>query len=290
MKHFLSITLACAFVAQTASAKDPHNQISDFAGRKQIIVKWQDEAKAPALDASTKPTKKGATFADKKTQGVNALLKSNVTRKRLDVLYVGHLSLWVVDNNGVSEVNLPYLGATNIEWTDSDGLTYQIKEYPFDNNHAPIEGVVLKGDKFAGKFILKSVKERAIPASGRWIGQLGFPGGALLDVDLQIADRGMSAGNGCKSLPAQIGFPGQADQESYVTVCKTKTGAVYNGNVFYTDERYDDRYYISFTTEYTKFKDGSEAFQGSSWILSLAGGGSSEGKIYTSRPARFELP
>ncbi len=148
---------------------------------------------------------------------------------------------------------------------------------------------MLKGGKAIGKFLVKSVKHRVFGGSGRWIGELAFPGGAKLPFGLQISDIAQEGTPGCQSLPSRAVFPGHAYQDVWVSVCKTEGGVKYSAGLFYTDERTNDRWFVSFDASHDTFTDGSQALQGSSFILSLDGGGSSEGKIYTGRPARFQL-
>lgn len=276
MKTFISSLLAVAFIVPSAAAKDPHNALSDFAGRKTLSINWA--------------AKTDARISDRKI--LSRTWKSSARlsmTKSIDVLYADHLTLWVVDSHGVAELELPYLGAQDFEWTDSDGYTFRIANYPMDNNHAPVNGTVSKDGKKAGTFTLYASKAKSFPVAGRWVGQVAFPGGAGLDIDLQFGDIGTDAGAGCVILPAQIGFFGHADQETSFMACKTKDGYTFNGTVFFTDERHDDRYFISFDGQHTAFDNGSEAFQGNSYIIGLSSPASSPGLFYTSRPSRFQL-
>ncbi len=76
--------IGLAFAAQ---AKDPHNQIADFSGKKVLKVK----------------------------------IGSSAYKSHAEVLYMGDLSLWLVDGNGVHEVRVPYLGSPDFEWTGAVG-------------------------------------------------------------------------------------------------------------------------------------------------------------------------
>ncbi|MEZ4267365.1 MAG: hypothetical protein R3F39_13375 [Myxococcota bacterium] len=148
----LSLTL---MMAAPALAKDAWNQTGDILGYKFLQ----------------------ASFADGSSQS-----------QRLEFMYLGAADLQVFTGGGVRRVETQGLGTDFFAWQDGQGRTYQISGYPYENNHAPVYGVVLKGGATViGKFQMLSVKGVVPGVAGRWSGVMAFPGGREYTTSLNVS-------------------------------------------------------------------------------------------------------
>jgi hypothetical protein len=177
-----------AIIAAPAAAKDAWNQTGDILGYKLLQ----------------------ATFADGSSQS-----------QRLEFIYLGAADLQVFTKGGARRVETQGLGSDFFAWPDAQGLTWQISGYPFDNNHAPVYGVVLKGGStVVGKFKMSAVKGVVPGVAGRWTGVMAFPGGREYTTSLNVS-RLYQPFNGCShgSHAARMDVAGFGYQDAGLLHC-----------------------------------------------------------------------
>jgi hypothetical protein len=246
-----AVTFAILTAATAAQAKDPYEVTADLVGNKVMYAKVID----------SKATKGG------------------VFKAEMEFLHRGGDEIEVADADGVRDVTTGGWGTQELTWQDDAGLSYQVKQYPSNNQHAPVYGEIFSGDTWVGKFRLESIKKVAPPVSGRWTGELAFPGGLSAGLSIQVARLGQKIGNDCVSYDARVHLTGLGYEEASITACKGQRG--YSLGFFYFDERSPNRYYVS--TQVQTTPDGN-VMQGSVHMIPLTGGAGAEGKIFVSHP------
>jgi hypothetical protein len=251
--------LALAFVllaAAPASAKDAWNQTGDILGYKLLKT----------------------TFAD-----------GSSTTQRLEFIYLGAADLQVFGQSGARPVETQGLGTDFFAWPGPDGLTYQVSGYPYENNHAPVYGVALKGgEKVVGKFTMLSVKGVIPGIAGRWSGVMAFPGGREYTTSLNVS-RLFQPFSGCThgSHAARMDVAGFGYQDAGVLHCEKgyfQDGDHYIQTLFY-DDVHDRSWFITLRGT-VDFKD--TVFQGFVDAIDLDGEQEPMlGKFYLTRPPAF---
>lgn len=250
--------IAIVGLATTAEAKDPYNQTADLVGKKILAAKY--------------------IYGEK-------------FQKKVEFMWLGAGDLWLVDSDGVADVDSPYFGGGQFEWIGEYGHTFRIDNYPVDNGGAVVNGKIFKGTLQVGKFSLTPFKAAIEPASGRWAGELAFPGGLSLPIGFHIADIGQSAfGGGCAFHRAHVQFLGHGYQETDIYICPDEDGGSdnYYFSFFYFDERYGDSWFVSMVADYTVFPSGDLLQATDVSMFDISGSGLSFlGKMLASRPDRF---
>ena len=86
---------------------------------------------------------------------------AGIRPKLVEFMYHGAAELWLVDNKGATAVRGGNLGSGQFSWEDSEGRLWVIPNYPWDNNHKPVSGMIIsEGDMVVGKFTLLSIKSK----------------------------------------------------------------------------------------------------------------------------------
>ena len=260
MKAF-TITLITLFalsaLAPTAFAKDPYDSIEPLTGFKRL---------------STYETSK--SFSK----------KSSKSASLVEIIYVGGTELQLNDGKKIRRITQDGMGSHHFSWEGNNGRTFVIDNPA--NSQGLLKGTIRLGNSKIGIFYLSNHKLAAPAAAGRWTGVLAFPGGAQLDVALQVSGLSHKFAGECQMwLPTRVDIPGSPYSEAYVSICG-KGNHNHQMNFFYWDRKKNDVWF--FTIEGAVFYK-STVFQGSAWGFSLYGNGNSEGVFLLSRPASFSL-
>ncbi|HIA03743.1 MAG TPA: hypothetical protein EYN06_03085 [Myxococcales bacterium] len=256
-----TITLITFFslstLAPTAMAKDPYESINPITGMKRLTT-------YESANSFSKTSSKSSSL--------------------VEILYVGGTELQLNDGKKIRRISQGGMASNHFSWEGSKGRTFVINSPA--NSQGLLKGTILFGNSKIGIFYLSNYKVAAAPAAGRWTGVLAFPGGAQLDVALQVSGVSHKFAGDCQAwLPTRVDIPGSSYSEGYVSICG-KGNHNHQMNFFYWDRKNSDVWF--FTIEGAVFYE-STVFQGSAWGFSLYGTGNSEGKFYLTRPTSFAL-
>ena len=272
----LTLFLSLVFVLTSTSqslAKDPFNQMGDLIGHKRVTV----ENKASKAD-----------WSNYKSKYAKPIYQAATTSFRAEFRAISGEQMVLIQGNTATRVDVLGYGSGHFMW-ELDGDVYEIDEYPTDNNHAPVSGIIHRADGSWAKFSLQHRKVKAPKVTGRWHGQVAFPGGAMLEVALQIATS--SANNawcGGSERYVEVSFIAAPNQPGHLTSCdKGFENGTHNLSFFYWDDSSNNVYYISLTGDV--WYNGT-VFQGQVQALDLYGGnGWTEGLFSLGRPQAFAL-
>jgi len=254
LRTLLAFALVGAFTL-TAQAKDPFNQLGDIQGNKLIIV-------------SGKPSfSKGPWM-------------SKFSYKKVEFIATSGEDLLAIDGWKASRVQVAGYGSGHFLW-ELDGEIYEITNYPYDNKHKAVSGVVHHENGKWSKFQLVHRKTTPSAVAGNWSGELAFIGGGYLRFSLQVANVPSKCGSGDAYTRVNfLGFPSQP-----ANISCNDSGTFYS-QFFFWDETKDGVFFITITGEVTE--DG-EIFQGQSTAWDLYGGTQKEGKFLLFRPEGLVL-
>ena len=255
----LSLLLVAVF-SISAQAKDPFNQLGDILGPKLIRI-----TPKPHWGKAYSPKKKKPSLTTK------------VSYQRLEFLAVSGEDLLAVDGYESIRVAVNGYGSGSFMW-ERDGDIYEIDQYPANNNHKPVSGIVHHANGDWSKFQLIHRKLKPTAISGRWSGELAFPGNPFLGLALNVANN--SKGNtGAYTRIDILGFPSQP-----ASIHKNDTG--FSTQFLFWNEEAEGVFFITLSGTVTK--DG-EIFQGQATAWDLYGGGQSKGKFLLFRPQGLTL-
>lgn len=258
-----AIVLTVLLAASVASAKDPYNPAGDLLGTKTLkTTTWT-------------PTKKGPALA-------------SITKSKVEFLILGSFDFVVVDGAGtVRDVYTPGYGGSSFSWENAAGLVYEIADYPYDNDHAPVSGVVLDGAKVVGTFVMFHNPYQAHDVAGRWSGEMAFPGGLSYPMSAQVADL-PSTFSGCShgAHHARLEWSGYPYQDTSVLHCADYFAS---GDHYIQTFLYDpDGTGVWFATFEGTVDFDATVFQGFVTAFSLYGDAPTlYGKFLLTRPAPF---
>ena len=224
LKHILIALVVLGLGASTAQAKEPFEVINSLLGTKRI---------------------KTALMGTSKTD------KAQYGHQDVEFIYLGGNELWMAGEAGITEVTMNGLGSGHFEWRDASDRTFVLEINEGDS--APFSGKIWNDGKPAGKFRVGNAKIPTDAAGGHWTGVIAFPGGVMLDVNLNVASVPEAYESGCKGgiLGARIAFPGNAYQETSILHC-------------------DESFGENNTKDYNLATLYSDSVTGETWFLSLA--------------------
>jgi hypothetical protein len=275
-RYALTLILGFAFVLTATSqglAKDPFNQMADLIGEKRIVI----QKKATKL-----------SWSDAKAKFKKPVYQAKKTAIRAEFRAISGDQMVLIQGNTGTRVDVLGYGSGHFMW-EQDGDVYEIEEYPTDNAHAPVSGIVHRANGSWAAFKLYHLKVKAAEVTGRWHGQVAFPGGAMLEVALQIATSSSNdAWCGGSNRFVEVSFIAAPNQPGSLTTCeKGLQNGTQSLSFFYWDGSKDTAYYISITGDV--WYNGT-VFQGQARALDLYGGnGWVEGLFSLGRPQAFAL-
>jgi hypothetical protein len=257
LQGILSVAIVLGLSA-SAQAKDPFNQLQDLQGAKLLRTK-------------------------------GPLVKQALS---VEFMPVSGSELLLVHESQVVPVRVLGYGSGHFQW-NMGGLTYEIANYPLDNKSKPVSGLITNSDGDTQKFRLYTKKvpkpgKKESQAHGRWVGELAFPGGAMLDFSVDVARVSWSF-SGCKDGVAymHVSYSGAPSQPASLMHC---VGMVPNGDYyasfFHWDNTSGDIFFITINGDITS---NGQLFQGQATASSLTNGTSSEGKFLLFRHQPFAL-
>ncbi len=266
IRTLLALTLVGALTV-SAQAKDPFNQLADIIGSK-----WVQITKKPTL-------KKDFSFKKNtsKKYGSWSAVKSY---KALEFFATSGEDLLAIEGYQAARVQVDGYGSGNFMW-EIDGDVYEIANYPWDNNHKPVSGIVHHPDGTWSSFKLIHRKVSSSPVAGRWSGELAFLGGGYLRFALQVANQPGKCGS--QSAYTRIDFLGFPSQPASLSCTD---GGTYYSQFFFWNEAVDGVFFLTITGEVTE--DG-DIFQGQATAWDLYGGDQAQGKFLLFRPQGLVL-
>ena len=264
-----TLLLAGLLAATTAHAKLPYDAVNDLRGRKVLVTHLA-----------------GTSYKQKAV--------SKATKEEVEFLFLGATDIWIIGENGVRSVRTPGLGSDQFEWDGSNNRIYQIPSYPTDNEKGPVKGFVFdaKTGSQIGTFQLfhrppKWRNGRGV--SGRWVGEIAFPGAFRADLSLNVASTVHQMG-GCTDgySPARVAVLGYGYQDASVSHCEKNyfQHGDYYTQFFVWDDEHNRLWFMVLNGDLTP--DG-QILQGRVSTFELLGeGGWSEGKFILGRPPVFQ--
>ncbi len=252
-RTLLSFLFVAAF-SLNAEAKDPFDQLGDLLGAKIVQVHH-------TLDSATGTKQKN--------------LVTEVTYQKLEFVATSGEDLLAIDGYQAFRVTADGYGSGHFTWA-IDGDIYEIAQYPYGNDHAPVSGVVHHADGASSKFYLSHRKSRPAIVSGRWSGELAFPGQPTIGLALNVANAGDA--NPAYTRVDVLGFPSQP-----ATTIPTEDG--YYTQFLFWNEQAEGVFFVTLTGTVS----GSEIYQGQATAWNLYTGGYAEGKFLTFRPTWLSL-
>jgi hypothetical protein len=266
--QFTTLLLAGLLAATTAHAKLPYNEIEDLRGHKILVTQLA-----------------GTSYKQKSA--------SKATKEAVEFLFLGATDIWVIGENSVRAVRTPALGSNEFEWDGGNDRIYQIPAYPADNDHSPVKGFVYdanSGSKM-GTFQLfhrPSKWRKGKNVSGRWVGEMGFPGGYGAQLSLNVAST-VQQTSGCTdgSSPARVAVLGYGYQDASLSHCEKGffPHGDYYSQFFVWDDSHDRLWFVVLNGDVTP---NGQILQGRVETFELLGqGGWSEGLFILGRPPVF---
>tara|TARA_B100000674_G_scaffold485643_1_gene492802 strand:- start:2530 stop:3318 length:789 start_codon:yes stop_codon:yes gene_type:complete len=262
MKRFVTTTLLSfamlVGLTSTGLAKDPTNQLQDIQGHKILRTKGK-------------------------------LVKQKM---KLEFMPITGQSMRLIHQSQVVPVRVLGYGSGHFQW-DMNGLSYEIKNYPWDNNHKPVSGIITNSKGQTQKFRLYAQKplkaaKGESQARGNWVGELAFPGGAMLDFSVQVSGVAWTFAN-CSDGAAymHVSYAGAPSQPATLMHCPGLVeGGAYTSSFFHWDNISGEVFFITLTGDTA---DGGNILQGQATISSLTNWTSSEGKFLLFRHQPFSL-